>query len=201
MNIVTISGSQRSGSNSKKIADLAHQYLQKNTEISNSHIISLEEHPLPLWDPRVKESQSYATWLDYEKKLELSDALVVITPEWSGMASPAIKNFFLYCNNKIIAHKPALIISVSSGIGGSYPINELRTSSYKNTRICYMPDHIILRNVESFCQNYPNQQEQHQMSLQNRFHYSLDMLMIYAKAFTTIREDKKISLEEFPNGL
>ena len=47
-----------------------------------------------------------------------------------------------------LGHKPALIVTVSSADGGAYPVAELRMSSYKNNRICYLPEHVILRNVE-----------------------------------------------------
>jgi hypothetical protein len=39
-----------------------------------------------------------------------------------------------------------LIIAVSGGAGGgAYPVAELRMSSYKNSRICYLPEHLIVR--------------------------------------------------------
>ena len=62
----------------------------------------------------------------------------------------SLKNFFLYTKHSELAHKPALIVSISAGRGGSYPVHELRTSSYKNNRLCYIPEHLIIRNVESF---------------------------------------------------
>ena len=49
----------------------------------------------------------------------------------------------------MLAHKPALIIAVSSSDGGAYPVAELRMSSYKNTRICDISEQIIARHVES----------------------------------------------------
>ena len=75
------------------------------------------------------------------------DELVVMSPEWSGMVPAGLKNFFLLCGADHLAHKPGLIVGVSASLGGSYPIAELRTSSYKNTRLCYIPDHVIVRNV------------------------------------------------------
>ena len=40
------------------------------------------------------------------------------------------KNFFLHCNKGELSHKPALLVSISSGNGGSYPISELRSSNF-----------------------------------------------------------------------
>ena len=48
-------------------------------------------------------------------------------------------NIFLLCGNGEFSHKPGLIVSVSSGNGGAYPIAELRSSSYKNTHIMWIP--------------------------------------------------------------
>ena len=66
------------------------------------------------------------------------------------MATPIAKNFFLICNKGELAHKPGLIVSISSGNGGAYPVSELRSSSYKNTHIMWIPEQIIIRNVEQF---------------------------------------------------
>ena len=70
-------------------------------------------------------------------------------PEYGGMATPNSKTFLVF-NNGELFHKPGLIISVSSGTGGAYPISELRSSSYKNSHIMWIPEHIIIRNVGQF---------------------------------------------------
>ncbi len=59
-----------------------------------------------------------------------------------------LKNFFLMFSRFELGHKPAMIVAVSSGDGGAYPVAELRMSSYKNNRICYIPEQLNLRNVE-----------------------------------------------------
>ena len=66
------------------------------------------------------------------------------------MVPAKLKNFLLYCSKDELAHKPALLVSVSAGLGGSYPIAELRISSYKNNRLCYLPENVIIRNIETF---------------------------------------------------
>ena len=175
MKITIISGSQRLNSNSAKIGNLADTYLKKSQGITSTYHLKLENHPLPLWDDSIshEDSKLKKIWAPIHDELNSSDALVVITPEWHGMASPALKNFFLYCDAKCIAHKPALLISVSAGIGGSYPINEMRTSSYKNSRLCYIPDHLIIRKVSNFCDEYQNPQDPITKQSIERFHYCL----------------------------
>ena len=83
------------------------------------------------------------------KKLIKSQGFVLVVPEYGGMASPNSKNLFLLANNGEFFHKPGLIVSISSGLGGAYPISELRSSSYKNSHIMWIPENIIIRNVES----------------------------------------------------
>ncbi len=38
--------------------------------------------------------------------------------------------------------------SSAAGSGGAYPLSELRASSYKNCRLCYLPEQLIVRQVE-----------------------------------------------------
>ena len=67
------------------------------------------------------------------------------------MAPAAIKNFFLCVGMPELAHKPALACAVSAGEGGAYVIAELRMSSYKNNRVCWLPEHLIARSVKAIC--------------------------------------------------
>jgi hypothetical protein len=101
-----------------------------------------------------------------------------------------------------LAHKPALIVAVSTSDGGSYPIAELRMSSYKNSRICYLPEHLIIRRVEKVFNDDPAQNDlRSQGYLQNRLTYCLDMLQEYALAFRQIRASGKTSLETYATGM
>jgi NAD(P)H-dependent FMN reductase len=116
------------------------------------------------------------------------------------MVPPALKNFFLLCGTDLLAHKPGLIVTVSAGTGGSYPVTELRTSSYKNTRLCYIPDHVIVRNVGHMLQG--NQAaDEHDAALRERIDYSLRVLVEYAKALRLVRESGVIDLKAFPYGM
>ena len=51
--------------------------------------------------------------------------MAVVSPEWNGMVPSMLTNFFLLCSNNELAHKPGLLVGVSSGTGGSYPVAEL----------------------------------------------------------------------------
>jgi hypothetical protein len=66
--------------------------------------------------------------------LPAADSLIVVVPEYAGMAAAAAKNLFLFGGGDLVAHKPALLVAVSSGQGGSYFVAETRASSDKNSR-------------------------------------------------------------------
>ena len=141
LKIAILSGSSRPDSQSGKVATYLQQQLQQRGE--QACVLDLAVTPLPLWPAGPAEH-----WPAMQAQLVEADALVVIAPEWHGMACPAVKNFFLYASKAELAHKPALLVGVSSGIGGAYPISELRASGYKNCRLCYLPEHLIIRQVE-----------------------------------------------------
>jgi len=71
-------------------------------------------------------------------------------------------------------------------------------SSYKNSRICYLPEHLIIRYVdtvfnEDTAQNKPGAQEY----FEDRLAYCLEMLKEYALAFRQIRGSGKTSVETY----
>jgi NAD(P)H-dependent FMN reductase len=199
MNISIISASQRMNSQSKKISSFLQDNLLKlNTNLDTS-LLDLAELALPLWSPEKKNGKGIwgDTWNSISSNLNNSDGFILVVPEYGGMATPAAKNIFLLCGNGELAHKPGLIVSVSSGNGGAYPISELRSSSYKNTHIMWIPENIIIRNVEEFNpgahgKNIPGW-------LDNRIDYVLKLLLTYASNMKPIREI--INRKEFGNGM
>ena len=151
MNLLIISASQRINSQSDKVA----QYLAETTTGFNTiNHIELCRKKLPLWDgEKSSKEQPSSDWSGINEQLKTADALILITPEWDGTASPLLKNFLMMCEGQVTSHKPALLISVSSGINGAYPIAELRMSAFKNNKLVAIPDHIIIRNVEEVLNN------------------------------------------------
>ncbi len=119
------------------------------------------------------------------------------------MAPAGLKNFFLmWTAGGELAHKPALIVTVSTADGGSFPVAELRMSSYKNSRICYLPEHLIIRYADTVfnddpAQNKPSAQEY----FEDRLTYCLAMLREYALAFRQIRASGKTSLATYTSGM
>ena len=204
MNITIVSGSHRKVSQSIKIAKAIKSALKPLKECDESNIFDLADNPLPLWheDMRKAGKQSKSLLESISKKLAYSDAFIIISPEWHGMVPAGLKNFFLMWGKGELAHKPALIVTVSSGDGGSYPVAELRMSSYKNNRICFLPEHLIIRNVQSvFNENEIDNNSSSQEYFENRLDYCLKQLLTYSKAFKKIRESNTVSIEKYGSGM
>lgn len=201
MKIAIVAGSHRREAESTRVAEYIEQNLRK-LEAVDTYLLSLAGNPLPLWDEGVwsGDEKWRAAWGPIAGELKGADGLVVVAPEWSGMVTPGLKNFFLLCGADVLAHKPGLIVSVSSGLGGSYPVAELRGSSYKNTRLCYLPDHVIVRNVGRMLKG-DQPADEHDASLRARLDYALKVLLEYARALRRVRESGVIDLKAFPFGM
>tara|TARA_B100000446_G_scaffold179552_1_gene194691 strand:+ start:1961 stop:2635 length:675 start_codon:yes stop_codon:yes gene_type:complete len=197
MKFVIVVGSQQAQSQSAKLAAAMSERLGAD---HTCDIVDLGKRPLPFLDfkPTDADQQHLA---QLAQTLNDSDALVVIAPEWHGMAPAALKNFFLHFSGGQLAHKPALLVAVSSGDGGAYPIAELRSSSYKNSRICYLPEHLIVRHVESvFNLDDSKNDERSQSYLSERLDYALSVLTVYAENFQSIRSALP-DASAYPNGM
>jgi NAD(P)H-dependent FMN reductase len=205
MKIGIICGSHRPQSQSGKIARYIEKALLAQGLCDSTWLYDLGGNPLPLWDEIIWEGneQWQKILAPLSKELLSCDGFVVVSPEWHGMAPAGLKNFFLmWTAGGELAHKPALIVTVSTADGGSYPVAELRMSSYKNSRICYLPEHLIIRYADTVfnddpAQNKPDAQEY----FEDRLAYCLAMLKEYALAFQQIRASGKASLENYPSGM
>jgi NAD(P)H-dependent FMN reductase len=200
MKISIIAGSHRAESQSDRVAS----YIRSTLDARNvsAEVISLSQNPLPLWDEGVwgSDSKWEGLWTPIAKKLQDSAAFVLVTPEWAGMVPPGLKNFLLLCSHNEVGHKPALIVSVSSGIGGSYPIAELRVSSYKNNRLVYLPEHVIVRDVNNLLHG-DSASGSRDEDVRARISYALNLLEEYARALVAVRESGVINHKDFPHGL
>lgn len=204
MNIMIISGSHRENSQSDKVARYIAQSLLDNKQATTTEVFSLAGNPLPLWDEGIwnGEAKWQALLNPLSEKLATSDGFVIIAPEWHGQVPAGLKNFFLLWGAGELAHKPALIVAVSSSDGGAYPVAELRMSSYKNNRICYIPEQLIVRNVESVLNADPIQNKPEADSyFRERIVYAGGILCAYATALKSVRESGVTETAVFRFGM
>ena len=201
MKITIVSGSHRTASMSRKVSDWMAGRLISLWQ-DDVEVVDLAEESIPLWDEAVWEDT--APWREafghIGDRLKASDALVAISPEWAGMASPGIKNFFLLCNSDMVGHKPCLLAGVSASRGGAYPVAELRMSSYKNNHVCHIPEHVIVRNVTSVL-NDGEPADKGDAYIRERIDYALGVLRAYADALGPLRASGVIDQQRFPNGM
>jgi len=203
MKITIICGSHRENSQSTKVA----KHYQKeilNGICDEAPIIDLANNPLPLWDEGLwNDDEKWNTLLaPYRKNLLDSDGFVVITPEWHGQVPAGLKNFFLIFGRNELGNKPAKIVSISSADGGAYPVAELRMSSYKNSRLCYIPEQIIIRNVEKVLnENAADNNESADSYFRERIIWSLKILKQYAISLKQVRDSGVTDTEKFGNGM
>ena len=202
MQIAIIVGSHRKDSQSAKVARFLAGQLTSLADHS-CWICDLGKDPLPLWDEDI--GSDAPQWSDLKaltKEIDAADAFIMIAPEWHGMVPAALKNFFLVCGGASFAHKPALPVGVSVGPGGTYPINELRTSSYKNNRLCYLPEHLIVRNCMVVMNEHASENDEGEHSyISERSLYCMKLLIAYADALAQVRVSGAADLTPYPNGM
>lgn len=203
MKITIINGSHRQNSQSLKVARLIQRTLESGI-CDETWLCSLAGNPLPLWDQGVWDAEP--KWQELltpiKEQLASSDGFVVVSPEWHGQVPAGLKNFFLLFGKNELGHKPALIVSVSSGEGGAYPIAELRMSSYKNSRICYIPEHVIVRHVEKILNDKPEDNDiRSDTYVRERIYWSLNILKEYAVALKLVRASGATDTDKFKNGM
>ena len=192
MKIVIISGSNRRNSQSIRISNILFQKLSfLNINVS---LVNLEKENFPFWQDDYDNLVSPHKKAFEKTSLLLKDAegFIFVVPEWGGMVPSQVKNIFLLASNNELSHKPGLIVSLSESMGGAYPIAELRSFSYKNTKICWIPEHVIIRKVKEF---FPDTDER----LDSRLDYSCKMLVEYSKALKPVRN--VADLKTFKNGM
>ena len=195
MSTAIIIGSHRKDSQSGKVGKFIKQRIENQDK--SAEIISLEENPLPLYGDDSKAGKNI--FEPFRKTLKEASSLVVITPEWNGMATPGIKYFFLHTSKEDVGHKPALLVGVSAGRGGAYPIAEMRSSSYKNPRVLYIPEHLIFRKVEEILnEKIPvNKNDEY---MRKRTEFALSVLFEYEKATLQMNRTKLFD-KNFGNGM
>ncbi len=201
MRAFILSGSHRAEAQTLKVA----RYIQGRlaaTPGTENFLYSLSGNPLPLWD-EASGGAPDELWDPISRELQAADALVVVTPEWGGMATPGVKNFLLNCTAGEIGHKPGLIVTVSATRGGSYPVAELRMSGTKNNRLAWIPEHVIVHHAESNL-NAPDgaaDLAKEDQLIRARLGYALRLLAEYSKALHGVRASGVIDHKTFRSGM
>ena len=205
MKITIIVGSHQVESQSHKVGKYIEAQLNSHDAVNEVAMIDLGGNPIPMWDNTYwqQDSDLKKEMKPYMDELSSSDAFVIIAPEWGGMVPGGLKNFMLYWGQNETGHKPVTLVGVSASINGAYPISELRSSGYKNSKIVYTPEHLIVRNANSMLNDHdPNGGESFDKELRERTSHALDCLVAYGKAFKTMRDNTpELMRDKYPFGV
>jgi len=191
LSVAIISASHRSGSQSLRISEA----LRDRFLLGNADVVDLYDENLPMWDGGEEGGVAVA---GLRERIGAADALVMVVPEWHGMAPAGLKNLLLWLGAEQLAHKPVLLVAVSASSGGAFVISELRSSGYKNSRLLYLPEHLILRNAASL---WTEEDSLTDAYLTGRTQYCIDQLLVYAAALKPVRKSLCKGLSEFTNGM
>ncbi|RLS69853.1 MAG: NADPH-dependent oxidoreductase [Planctomycetota bacterium] len=202
MQIAIVVGSHRKESQSSRVGAYIASDLARIDPSATVDTIDLAGNPLPLWDESVWQGDSAlsALWKPYRDRMRRADGFVIIAPEWAGMVPPGLKNLLLFAGPKEVGHKPAMIVAVSASRGGSYPVNELRTSGYKNSRLVYIPEHVLIHDVNDMLSGATPAGDRDAW-LRRRIEFADRILLEYAKALAPIRTSGLTEHADFPYGM
>jgi NAD(P)H-dependent FMN reductase len=191
--ITIISASTRAGSASLRVAEyIQAQYAAQQIE---ANILDLNTSRLPLYDD--SESGPWQeVWRPMSEQLAAADGYVFVSPEWNGTTGPGLINLMLYAGTEL-AHKPVMLVGVSSGRGGTYPLADMRLMGYKNRHYVIIPENAIVQHVEETLVDG-------QMTdgwVRDRLQYGTTVLVEYAKALAQVRQSGVLDLVKFKNGV
>lgn len=200
--IAIISGSHRAGSESNRIAHvLADKIKDAHRE---AWVLELATADIPFWDEGMWGKEGLAEkwsnkWTSIADMLKASEGIIVIAPEYHGMAPAILRNFLLLIDMTTVGHKPGLLIGVSGNAGGTYPVAELRATGTKNNRMCWIPDHLIMRNVGKLFKDGETNDDDTYM--RERVDYTLGIFYEYVDALKAVRASGKQQTEKFVFGM
>ncbi len=160
-------------------------------------LIDLHQAQLPMYDDGETEVPQLS---DLKKTLEDADAVVFVSPEWNGMMSHGIVNFMHYID-KELANKPAMLVGVTSGRNGHYPLMQMRVMGYKNNQFIISPENVLVQGVKDIMNSHSPEPDSPDESVQKRADYALRVLSEYAKALQQVRASGVIDFAQFKNGV
>jgi NAD(P)H-dependent FMN reductase len=116
MRIEIISGSPREVSLTRRVATYLKKHIETNTD-HETGIIDLREWPLPpLQNVFTSMEKTPPEYKLLARRVNEADAFIVVSPEYNGSYSPALKNLLDHFPKQ--HHKPFGIVTASPGAMG-----------------------------------------------------------------------------------
>lgn len=196
MKIGILSGSNRADSQSMRIAQWFAGELtsRENVEIE---LVDLHEQPMSYIPDEIWSGQDQ-NFNDIKTRLTGCDGFVLVSPEWGGMASPAIKGAMIFLGSAVFADKPAYLVGVSDGRGGLRPVLEMRSFGFKNNYVCYIPEWLIVSDCKNHLLGGGQDNDDY---VAKRGKYGVTTLLAYAEALQSVRNKNIRDLGAFEYGM
>ncbi len=124
-NVLVFSGSTRSGSYNKKLANQAAEIAREMG--ANVKVVDLKDYPIPIYDGDLEEKHGMPkNALRLREQMMKSDAIMITSPEYNGSVSPLLVNALDWASRgEKGGYSPAAfngkkfaIMSASPGSGG-----------------------------------------------------------------------------------
>ncbi|MBP7821754.1 MAG: NAD(P)H-dependent oxidoreductase [Saprospiraceae bacterium] len=118
MNITIISGSPRRESTSFRVAKFLHNYLLNNNPELTVNFIDVSDHHLPYVQEVFTSTDAVPSeFKTLAETIFNTDAFLLVTPEYNGGYSPALKNLLDHFPKQ--QHKAfGIVTSTTGGLGG-----------------------------------------------------------------------------------
>lgn len=202
MQLLAISGSHRRDSQSEKVTRFLAARAEALGLFASTSVLCMSDNSIPFWSEEAFDSDN-TKWKpllsDLNDQLIRADAYIVVSPEWHGTVPSRLKNLLLFFTAHTVGHKPALLTAVSAARGGTYPICELRMNAGKNSRLCLIPEHLIVRNAGDVL-NGDDPASDEDSFIRGRADFALGGLAEYSRVMKMMDRDILLS-KEYANGM
>ena len=177
-------GSTRVGRQSYKVARFILSRMEGDPRL-NTELLDLGDYNFPIMDQRLSEMKIALPGLQsFSDKLELSDGLLIVSPEYKGGVPGVLKNALDYLKPGILRRKPVGICTVSSGgFGGLNCLMQLRLTILALGGFP-IPDTLPVSRIEDFFDENGQPRDGKWPAQLNRF---IDELLFYAEALARAR--------------
>lgn len=112
--IIVISSSVRTGKKSNRVALFLANYINEQ-KLAEAEIVDLEDYQFPVFNERLSYlDEPPQNLLDFSKKIEDADGIIIVSPEYNGGYPASLKNA-IDVLLKQWKRKPVAISTVSAG--------------------------------------------------------------------------------------
>lgn len=195
MGVLVVSASMRANSQSLKVANWLKNHIASLG--SSAELLDLHEFKLPMFDDGETVADNKEELL---RKINEASAFVFVSPEWDGMMSYGLINMMLYIKDEM-AHKPVMLVGVSSGRGGSYPLAQMKQLGQKNRHFIISPENLVVGGVKEMLNDQEMDESSVDYPIKVRADYSLKILIEYGKALEKVRSSGVVDMTVVPNGV